>query len=160
MKEEEKTNTITAVPLLLQTASRSRISRHKKQEENTRTPTQILMPRTRMERGKGVTGLMKQYYGKSQFGGGCDEDLDNCIQVFETLAKMCSITTEQMVACRPVMLNEDAMNYYRSMMQRCQTYKEAIIQLRRWYRSDNKKSRILAAWKEMTLSKAISASPS
>lgn len=102
---------------------------------------------------------MKAYHGKPQFGGGWDDDLDNCLGLYETLLKMCSVTQEQMLAALPVVLTVDAMIYYSNTMQDCQTYADVIALLKRWYSSDGKKYRILTDWKGTELSKAMSAAP-
>ena len=37
----------------------------------------------------GMNGLMRAFIGKPTFGGSWDEDLDNCIGIFDTLSLMC-----------------------------------------------------------------------
>lgn len=58
-----------------------------------------------------------------------------------------------------VMFKDNALSYLFSNWKVCVIYEEAIEMMKRWYNSDDKKSRILCKWQKMTLSKAMLESP-
>lgn len=64
------------------------------------------------QHGLGISGLMKAYHGKPMFTGHWEEDLDGCLNVFNTLSAMCEITPKQKHRALPVMLKGDALNYF------------------------------------------------
>lgn len=115
--------------------------------------------RGEQQRRLGINGLMRAFNNKSQFSGGWDEDLDNTIGVFSTLATMCQLTPEEKVMAIPVMLAGDALSYYSNQAREEDTFESAMGALRAWYNSDEKKARTLTKWQTMTLSEAFEADP-
>lgn len=117
----------------------------------------------RTQRGErnslGINGLMKAYNGKTTFAGGWDEDLDNCLDIFFTLANMCELTDAERLKSLPVMLSGDALTYFSNHASKCTTFDSATSLLRKWYNSDEKKARILTEWQSMTLSNYMAKSP-
>lgn len=111
------------------------------------------------DRSLGINGLMKAFKGKKPFTGSWEEDLDNCLGVFETLSDMCQITEAQMLRSIPIMLDGDALDYYSRIAASCATYGDAKSALRRWYNSDEKRARILTAWKSLVFSEEMSKRP-
>lgn len=109
--------------------------------------------------GLGRNGLMKAYIGKEVFKGVWEEDLDNCIKVYETLSRMCKVDKEEMLQSLPIMLSGDALNYFSSEVSGCESYDDAMDQLQKWYNSDEKRARILTVWQQMTLSEEMSRNP-
>ena len=107
----------------------------------------------------GITGLMRAFVGKPTFSGNWDEDLDNCLNIFNTLAVMCEVTEHEKLKAIPIMLTGDALNYFSNNSRACNSFDDAMKTLREWYNSDDKKSRILSKWQSMTLSKAMSNAP-
>lgn len=57
------------------------------------------------------------------------------------------------------MITGNAINYFFTMLKDCNKYKEAIQGLRRWYSTNEKKERILTAWKSMTLTRTLADDP-
>lgn len=49
--------------------------------------------------------------GKHTFSGSLEEDLDNCINIFNTLETLCKITLEEKLKSVPIMLTDDALNF-------------------------------------------------
>ena len=78
----------------------------------------------------GMNGLMRSFVGKPTFGGNWDEDLDNCICVFETMAKMCEISEIEKVKSIPIMLKGDALNYYSGNIRGCSNFDDAMELMR------------------------------
>lgn len=72
-----------------------------------------------------INGLMKAYVGKQQLSGEYDEYLDDCFQVFETVASMCQVTEEEMGRALPIMLRGDAFSLYSAKVDAFPTYKDA-----------------------------------
>lgn len=60
--------------------------------------------------GLGIYELLKAFIGKPQFSGGYDQDVDNCFQVFETLASMCQVRDEEKRRTLRIMLTGDALS--------------------------------------------------
>ena len=110
-------------------------------------------------RSLGINGLMKAFQGKQTFSGCWEEDLDNCINVYNTLALMCEVTPQDKMKAIPVMLTGDALNYYANNSKSCSTFDNAISMLRKWYNSDDRKARILTKWQSMKLSEAMNEDP-
>lgn len=107
----------------------------------------------------GINGLMRALIGKPSFSGSWEEDLDNCICVFDTLSTMCEMTETEKLKSVPIMLSGDALNYYASNSKNCKTYEEATQTLRSWYNSDDRKARILTKWQSMLLTEAMAEEP-
>lgn len=99
--------------------------------------------RDRYNNGLGVNGLMKAYIGK-------------CSIVFDTLSEMGGVTDAEKLQYIPIMLIADALSYFSSRMQHCDTYEGAIEMIRTLYNSDEKLARILTTWKGMQLSDEMS----
>lgn len=57
------------------------------------------------------------------------------------------------------MLTGDALNYFSNGMSGCTSYYDATDSLKRWYNSEDKRSRILTAWQRLSLSEDMSLSP-
>ena len=102
---------------------------------------------------------MKAFQGKPTFSGSWEEDLDNCINIFNTLATMCEVTDADKLKAIPVMLKGDALNYYANNSSPCTHFDDAMSMLRKWYNSDDRKARILARWQSMKLSDAMNEEP-
>ncbi len=63
-------------------------------------------------RSLGIHGLMKAFTGRKKFSGVFDEDLNSCLEVYEIMARMCHFTDAQKAEGFPIMLKDDALNYY------------------------------------------------
>lgn len=107
----------------------------------------------------GGSRLMKAYIGNPTFSGGWDEDIDNCISIYDILSEMCCVTDDEKLQSIPIMLSGDALSYFSSKIEGCSSYQEATMLLRRWYNSDEKRARILKAWQSMQLSDKMSKAP-
>ena len=110
-------------------------------------------------RGLGINGLMRAFQGKQTFSGSWEEDLDCCINIFNTLAVMCEVSMEDKLKAIPVMLTGDALNYYANNASSCIDFDQAMCMLRKWYNSDDRKARILTKWQSMKLSEAMNEDP-
>lgn len=91
-----------------------------------------------------ITGLMRAFKNKSIFGGNWDENLDNCIKIFNTMAEMCEVLDEEKLNAIPVILKNEALNYYANHIKGCRNFEEALILLRNWKNNDDKRPIILA----------------
>lgn len=111
------------------------------------------------QRGLGISGLMKAFVGKPTFSGSWEEDLDNCINVFNTLSSMSEISSEEKLKAVPVMLGGDALSFFANNSSTCESFQGAMELLRNWYNSDDRKARVLTKWQGMKLSEALSQKP-
>lgn len=68
---------------------------------------------------------------------------------------MCQVTGDQLLTALPLMPHSDALYYLLSKIQTCTADNEDLRVLQEWYNSDEKRLRILAAWKRMTLSRLM-----
>lgn len=102
---------------------------------------------------------MKAFIGKQTFSGEWDDDLDNCLNIFETLARMCKVIKPEMFQSMPIMLSGDALSYFSNKLDMCSTYDEGKKLLREWYNSDEKRARIITIWQRMTLSEELAKAP-
>lgn len=102
---------------------------------------------------------MKSYYDKPVFLGHWEEDLDGCINVFNTMAEMCEVSPREKLRAIPVTLTDDALNLYANNSRSCKSFEEAIDLLRSWYNRDDRKARMLTNWQSMTLSEAMEHEP-
>lgn len=59
-----------------------------------------------------INGLMKYYYGNQQFAEGCDEDLDNCIIIYDTLSKKGEVTNAEELQSLRVLLKSDPVSFF------------------------------------------------
>ena len=107
------------------------------------------------KKGLGINGLMRAFGTKKRFSGSWDEDLDDTISIFETLSNICELSDEEKLKAIPIMLMGDAMSYFSNKAKTYDTYEDAMITLRKWYNSDDKKARILTKWQTMSLSKEM-----
>lgn len=111
------------------------------------------------KRGLGINGMIKAFSSKETFSGAWEEDLDNSINIFETLAIMCELNEEEKLKSIPVMLRGDALSFYATNVKKSKSYDEAMNLLRKWYNSEDKKARILSKWQGMSLTKAMTDEP-
>lgn len=89
---------------------------------------------------------MKDFIGNTTFSGCWEENLDNCINVFRTLAVMCDIIEYNQLKSVPVMLGGDSWNFYSKQVRFCATFDEAMMKMRDWYNIYDRKSIILTKW--------------
>lgn len=85
--------------------------------------------------------------------------MENCINVFETLASMCEVTEEDKLRAIPVMIKGDALNYFANNSKSCGTFDDAMRILRSWYKGDDRQARILSKLQEMRLTHAMNKNP-
>lgn len=102
---------------------------------------------------------MKSFIGKLTISGSWEEDLDNVLSIFNTLATMCKVAPDEKLKAIQIMQKGDALSYFSSKINLCATFDDAIELLRNWYNGDDKKTRILSKWQDMRLSRAISQNP-
>lgn len=95
------------------------------------------------ENGLGVYRLVRSFTGKSTFSRSWEEDLDSIISVFESMARMCLVTTEDKLNGSPIMLFDDALVYFSSNFQGYSAYNGATIALQNWYSNVDKEAKIL-----------------
>lgn len=87
---------------------------------------------------------MKAFKVKLQFYGSYYEDLDECIDVFDTLAEIFEVTDEQKRKVIPIIiLKGEALALPSRKVKGSKTNEYAINMLRGWYNSSEKQSRIL-----------------
>ncbi len=66
----------------------------------------------RQPRSTGVAGLMKSYHGRKQFSGAFDEDLNSALELYDIMTHMCHLSDSEKAEAMPVMLKDDALNFY------------------------------------------------
>lgn len=72
---------------------------------------------------------------------------------------MCEVTNAEKLQSLPVKRKGDALSFFSTNMGNCTSYGEAVMKLRDCYKSDEKRARILTAWKYLTLKKAMGDNP-
>lgn len=80
-------------------------------------------------RSMGINGVMKEFTGKTEFSGAYEEDLDDTLDVFETMARMCSIKNDEKSQSIPIMLKGDALSLLSRKSNESQTYEERVDML-------------------------------
>lgn len=75
---------------------------------------------------------MKAFQGKPVFPRRWKEDLENCVNIFNTLATICEVIPEDKFRAIPVTLKADALNYFANNSAKCADFEEAIGLLRAW----------------------------
>lgn len=100
-------------------------------------------------------GLMNSFIGEPTFSGSWEEDLDNCINIINTLAAMCEISEHEKLKSVPVIPTGDALNFYANNVAGCRNFDGAMIKMCEWYNSDDRKLRILTTWQSMNFSEAM-----
>ncbi len=55
---------------------------------------------------------MRAFQGRQKFNGAFDEDLSSCLELYETMALICRLTDAEKAEALPVMIKEDALNFY------------------------------------------------
>jgi hypothetical protein len=103
--------------------------------------------------------LQKLYQGRHKFSGGFDEDLVDCIQIYDTLKKMTGCNSREKAVGLPIMLDSDALQFYAENLQLCREYDKAISQLHAQYSSEEQRSRLLKSWQTMSLTELMQQSP-
>lgn len=85
--------------------------------------------------------------------------MDNTVNVYETMAAMCKVSSDEMLKAIPVMLSGDTLLYYLGHVKHCTPYEEAIIGLRLWYNNADKRARILKKWLSLHLTEKFMNTP-
>lgn len=73
---------------------------------------------------------MKGYHGKPVLSGNWEEDLDECINIFNNLELMYEVTPQDTTRAVPVMLTGDALNFFANHASSCKTFTEDMDLLR------------------------------
>lgn len=102
---------------------------------------------------------MRAFVGKPKLSGAWDEEIHNCINIFNTLSDICEETLEDKLKSVPVMLSGVALNYSANNVKGNGAYEEDISTLRAWYNSDFIKALILSKWHSMSLIEEMSEYP-
>lgn len=103
----------------------------------------------------GINGLLKDLLEKEKFSGSWDDDIDNCINIFNTLSTMCKLTPEEKLISIPIILWGESINYYSTHLEYFEDFEAAMRIFRKSYRSEDLNARIPSKWKPMTLSEAM-----
>lgn len=74
---------------------------------------------------------MRADHGNPKLSGACNENLEYCIDLNETLAKMCTVTEDQKMAALPTILTVNSLIYLSVKMKGCRIYIYAILQFKR-----------------------------
>ena len=102
-----------------------------------------------------MTGLMKAYQNKTKFGGEWDDNLQGCLELYESLCKICHLTDEEKTQSIPFMLRHDAMKFYSENVTKNDSYAEVLEKLKDHYTSEEQKGRMLTTWQSMRLTTFI-----
>lgn len=78
---------------------------------------------------------MKACICKETFLDWWDEDLDNCLRVYETLSHIRQVTKLEILQSLPSMFTGHNLSYFSTKMQECTYYDDGKYLLRRWYDS-------------------------
>ena len=109
---------------------------------------------------RGIDSLMKAYVSHPKFSGSFIEDFDGAIEEFETLARLCEVSEEDMSKGFPIMLKGAAFSHYsRNFARRNLTYSELIDAFRSWYTSEEQRKRLLEECRSPSLAKRLQESP-
>lgn len=73
---------------------------------------------------------MKAEINKATLPVTWEEDLENFVSVFETLSKMCQVTSEETLQEILIMLTGDALSFFSSRWQNCNAYDEGVKLIR------------------------------
>lgn len=76
-----------------------------------------------------INDLIRAFNGKPTFSGSWEEDLDCCLNFYDTLSAMCEMIAEEKLKWIPVMLAGDAHNYYADKISTCHEFDETITML-------------------------------
>lgn len=69
---------------------------------------------------------MREFVGKPTYSGILDEDLYNCISVFNALRTMCEVNDAEKIKSVPVMFTGYVLNYYANNVKDCGASKEGF----------------------------------
>jgi len=118
-------------------------------EEDNMEDTNIVVT---TKRSSGVGGLMKAYQGRKKFSGSFDEDLNSTFEIFHAMANMCHLTDEEKVEGFPVILTEDALDFY--VRSECSSKKFIDVEetFRDNYITEEQRNRVLITWQGTRLS--------
>lgn len=112
-------------------------------------------------RSQGIQGLLKSYQGRQKYSGGWDEDLFGCIEIYEICCSMCHLTRKEKLEGLSIMLSGGALSYYATNIRGIvNNYDQAIESLKKWFTSDEQRSRLLQVWKDTKLSEWFKKHPS
>ena len=111
------------------------------------------------QRPAGLSGLMRAYTGREKFSGAFDEDLNSALELYETMSRMCYLTEEQKAKGFPVMLRDDALNYYLTTHNPEDTFAVTVDRFRNNYMTPEQKNRVLISWQTMRLSAQMRENP-
>lgn len=111
------------------------------------------------QRTLGINGLVKAFDKDDKYGGKYEQDLERAIRRFRTLTKMCNIPDDEKLQAIPVMLKDDALDYFDDYQDNCADHEEAFEMLRKWYHSSEQRARILTEWQQLRLSEEMAKQP-
>lgn len=137
---------------------RSQNSRSKNKAQHRKEETSIQpSPSQSEQRALGVSGLMKGIAHMPTFAGRFTDDLEEVIEGFETLADVCEVTDDDTKRKSiPLMLKGTAFRRFAKEKHRFATYQEALDELRSWFSSAERQTRLLREWNTMRLTEALS----
>lgn len=79
-----------------------------------RNGTLSINPTSSVRHDMRIQELMNSFAGKKTFSGGWEHNLDSKITVYEAMASMCRVSSEEKTTAIPVMKSGDAAIYYSS----------------------------------------------
>lgn len=107
----------------------------------------------------GMSGFIKSFSGRKKYSGLWSENLDETIEVYESMARLCQLTKDEMASALPLTLTGDALSFFTRNYNREKTYHDILTEMKEWYTSDQQRQRLLRKWQSIRLSKFMKETP-
>lgn len=109
-------------------------------------------PTAQIERSSGISSMISAFQDLPRYSGRFEDNLEDTIEVFETIADVCDVTSEaQKYKAIPIMLKGPAFRQYSRKKGEVVSYTDGLAKLRDWYGSKEKQTRLLKDWNGMNL---------
>lgn len=159
----ERERQITPPPSEENSSSESEEERDKsraRKEVERRTNESNPTPPHTSERGSGINGMIRAFQDLPRYAGRFQDNLEESIEAFETIADVCDVTTDaQKQKALPIMLKGPAFRQFSRNKNEIVSYDDGLTKLRKWYGSKEKQTRLLREWNLMKLTEAMSLEP-
>lgn len=104
--------------------------------------------------------MMKSFITMPKFSGNFTDDLEEVIEEFETVSDIFDVSTDQEKLKEvPIMLKSTTFRKYSQKKKRFRLYEEGIDELRMWFSSTERQTRLLSEWNSMRLTDAMEQNP-
>lgn len=95
----------------------------------------------------------------SKVGAFYEDGVDNILYHYNSISKLCGLSEAEKGLTTPIILKDNAFQYFNSYSKHCHNFGDAVIFLRKRYDSSDKRSRILFEWQTMKLGSYFSQHP-